>query len=50
MRHADIECFYLMSRTLEKLMGDGYEPASDTCLSAFVRLLKEAAEAQGEPE
>ena len=35
---------------LEKLMGDGYEPALDTCVSAFVRLLKEAAEAQGEPE
>ena len=35
---------------LEKLQGDGYEPASDTCLSAFVRLLKEAAESQGDSE
>ena len=35
---------------LEKLMGDGYEPAADTCVSAFVRLMKETAEAQGEGE
>ena len=35
---------------LEKLMGDGYEPAADTCVSAFVRLMKVTAEAQGEGE
>ena len=35
---------------LEKLTGDGYDPTADTCISAFVRLLKEAAEAQGEGE
>ena len=35
---------------LEKLTGDGYEPRADSCLSAFVRLLKEAAESQGDTE
>ena len=35
---------------LKKLTGDGYDPTADTCISAFVRLLKEAAEAQGEGE
>ena len=34
---------------LEKLRGDGYQPRSDTCVSAFVRLLQAAAEAQGSP-
>ena len=34
---------------LEKLRGDGYQPLQDTCLKAFVRLLKEAAEAQQTP-
>ena len=31
---------------LEKLLTPDYDPRSDTCITAFVRLLKEAAEAQ----
>ena len=31
---------------LEKLRGPDYDPRTDSCIKAFVRLMKEAAEAQ----
>ena len=31
---------------LEKLLSPDYDPRADTCVKAFVRLMKEAAQAQ----